>query len=40
MNEYTFEYWFLDRDEISDYALVEVKADNKIDALKLAKEKR
>tara|TARA_R110000803_G_scaffold101947_3_gene169963 strand:+ start:1323 stop:1616 length:294 start_codon:yes stop_codon:yes gene_type:complete len=38
MNEYTFEYWFLDRDEISDYALVEVKADNKINALKLAKE--
>jgi|TARA_R110000822_G_scaffold221366_2_gene355016 hypothetical protein len=38
MNEYTFEYWFRDRDEISDYALVEVKADNKDKALILAKK--
>ena len=38
MNDYTFEYWFRDRDEWSDYALVEVKADNKEDALQLAKE--
>ena len=38
MNEYTFEYWFLDRDEISDYGLVDVKAENIIDALDLAKE--
>ena len=38
MNDYTFEYWFRDRNEWSDYALVEVKADNKEDALQLAKE--
>tara|TARA_R100001369_G_scaffold48542_1_gene75009 strand:- start:121 stop:411 length:291 start_codon:yes stop_codon:yes gene_type:complete len=38
MNKYTFEYWFRDRDEWSDYALVEVKADNKNKALILAKE--
>ena len=38
MNKYTFEYWFLDRDEISDYGLVDVKAENIVDALDLAKE--
>jgi len=38
MNEYTFEYWFLDRDEISDYGLVDVMALDVTDALDLAKE--
>ena len=38
MNEYTFEYWFLDRDEISDYGLVDVRADSVNKALNLAKE--